>query len=204
MPQTYKFQISMPIDDTLARNRYTNVVHLEHNIGSLANTDLEDMCADIIAMYQSKYGNAAREIQCKAYDTDAVPNYPRASVVVNSGVPWPLNYPHEIALCLSFAGDNRGNRNQRGRIYLMPHLVTAQSASASRPSGSQLAWALSFYDASNDSFPDLGGIDWKFGVWSRTLKSFTQSQQAWVNDDWDTQRKRGLRESTRVTSTREG
>jgi hypothetical protein len=204
MPQTYKFQVSLPVTDTLARNRVVNTFHLEHVVGGVVPTDLEAMCSDIVEMYQAHYGNAANEVTCKAYDTDAVPNYPRATVTVNPGVAWNISSPREIALVLSFASANKGNRSERGRIYLMPHLVTAQSASSVRPSGGQLAWALDWYSASNSSFPDLGGVDWKFGIWSPTYKKFTQAQQAWVNDDWDVQRRRGLRESTRVTSVREG
>jgi hypothetical protein len=205
MAQTYKFQVSMPVTDTLPRNRMTNVVHLEHVSGGLLDTDLEDMCADIVQMYSTHYGDASREVQCKAYDTDAVPNYPRADVVINSGNPWGINYPREIALCLSFAGDQKGNRRQRGRIYLCPFIVsTATGQPTLRPTAAHLDWALKFYTEANNSFPDLGGVDWKFGVWSSVAKDFTQATQAWVNDDWDVQRKRGLRESTRVQAIREG
>ena len=67
-----------------------------------------------------------------------------------------------------------------------------------------MAWAIDWMDTPNASFPDLGGVDWKFGVWSPTYKTFTQMQQAWCNDDWDIQRRRGLRENTRQSVTREG
>ena len=52
--------------------------------------------------------------------------------------------------------------------------------------------------------PDIGGIDWKFGVWSPTLKKFRQTTQGWVTDDWDVQRSRGLPESTRQSGVRDG
>jgi hypothetical protein len=67
-----------------------------------------------------------------------------------------------------------------------------------------MAWALGFYATSNASFPDLGGPDWKFGTWSRVKQTFKQSQVAWVDDEWDTQRSRGLRATTRQQSIREG
>ena len=53
MAQTYAFQISMPVTDTLARNRISNTIHLEHVSGGVVTTDLEDMCADIVALYQA-------------------------------------------------------------------------------------------------------------------------------------------------------
>lgn len=204
MPQTYAFQISWPVTDTLPRNRESNTLHFQHVIGSVADTVLNTMCADLVALYQTKYGNTARELVCKAYDTDAVPNYPRAAVTVNPGVVWNQTSPREIALVLSFAASNRGNKSERGRIYLNPAMVTGATPPLLRPAQPILDWALGWYSTSNASFPDIGGVDWQFGVWSPTYKKFTQSQQAWVNDDWDVQRRRGLRETTRVTSTREG
>jgi hypothetical protein len=204
MATTYKFQVSMPVSDTLTRNRITNTFHLQHVIGALLDTDLESMCQDIVALYQTRYGSTVKEVQCKAYDVDAVPNFPRADVVVNPGAFWACTFPREIALVLSFAGEHKGNRRQRGRLYLMPQIRTGAVASGLRPSAAELAWALEWYGKSNESFPDLGGVDWQFGVWSSTAGQFTKSEQAWVNDDWDVQRRRGLRETTRVQSVREG
>lgn len=204
MATTYAFQVSIPVTDLLPRNRVVNKLHFQHVAGGLTSTDLEDFAEGLLALYQARYENSTREINVKCYDTDNPPNYPRAEVVVNAGQAWQINSPREIALCLSYAGDHRGNKNERGRCYLMPGLSTNHNQMGLRPIPSQLDWALEWYGKSNESFPDLGGVDWKFGVWSPTLQQFTQTTQAWVNDDWDIQRKRGLRESTRVTVEREG
>jgi hypothetical protein len=201
---TYAFQVSMPVNDTLPRNRVVNSFHLDHVAGIVQPTDLEAICADLVELWQTKYANTGSEVLCKAYDTDAVPNYPRASVIVNTGVPFTTDSPREIALCLSYAGDYKGNRSERGRMYLMPQLNSAYTINSLRPSSGLLDWALGWYTTSNASLPDIGGIDWKFGVWSTKNKAFTQTTQAWVNDDWDVQRRRGLRESTRVQAQREG
>lgn len=205
MAQAYKFQVSMPVTDTLPRNRMTNVFHLEHTTGGLLDTDLDSMCDDIAELWQTRYVNAANEVQVKAYDIDAVPNYPRAETVVNSGVAWTIQQPREIACVLSFSGVNRGNKRERGRLYLEPGISsTTLSTGSLRPSAAVLQWCLEWYTTPNASLPDLGGVDWKFGVYSKRGAKFTQAQQAWVNDDWDVQRRRGLRESTRVQATREG
>jgi len=204
MAQVYKFTVSQPVTDTLPRNRISNTIHLQHVIGALLDTDLEGMCQDIAELWQTRYGLANHEIQVKAYDVDATPNYPRAIATVNAGSVWPANIPREVALCLSFAGDNRGNKSERGRIYLAPYLGVGLDAIGLRPTSQHMNWALQWYGEPNASLPDLGGVDWKFGVFSPTYSKFTQSQQAWCNDEWDTQRRRGLRETTRVTSVREG
>jgi len=199
MPSTYKFQISMPIVDMLPRNRATNTVHFQHVIGAQDDNALQGICADLAALWGTRYNNLTREVMVKAYDTDAVPNYPRATVIVNAGVPWPCTHPPEVACCLSFAGNNRGNKSERGRIYLMPQL-SGQAASVEllRPPVAVTNWALDFYRVSNGSLPDIGGVDWKFGIYSKTYNKFTQSQQAWVNDDWDHVGRRTTRETTRT------
>lgn len=204
MATTYKFAISLPVTDLLPRNRVVNVIHLQHVVGSQGDGELENMCSDIADMYQKRYHNTGSEVMVKAYDVDATPNYPRASVVVDAGTPWTTNVCREIALCLSFAGDYAGNKSERGRIFLAPFLDPLSGGMAVRPSNAALNWALDFYRVPNESFPDLGGIDWKFGVYSRKNESFKQTTQAWVNDDWDIQRRRGLRENSRVSVTREG
>jgi hypothetical protein len=204
MATTYAFQVSLPVTDLLPRNRCVNRFHMEHVAGGLVDTDLEDMCEAIAGLYQTKYGATNKEIDVRAYDTDAVPNYPRAQVVVAQGTPWLIHTPREIALVLSYSGPNRGNKSERGRIYLMPQLNALQSGITERPDNGQLTWALDWYKKANESFPDLGGVDWKFGVWSKTYKKFRQTTQAWCNDDWDVQRRRGLREAGRLSVTRDG
>ena len=204
MATTYAFQVSVPVTDLLPRNRFVNRFHMQHVTGGLLDTDLEGMCEDIAALWQTKLANATHEVDVRAYDTDAVPNYPRAHVIVNPGSAWPITVPREVSICLSYAGENRGNKNERGRMYLPCGLNPATNTYQSRPSVPIQTWALEWYTKPNESLPDLGGVDWKFGVYSRTLKKFTQTQQAWVDDEWDVQRRRGLRESTRLTADREG
>lgn len=206
MATPYKFTVSMPVSDLAPRNRVTNTFHLQHTLGSLLDTDLEAMTDDIVQMWATRYGISNREIECKAYDVDAVPNYPRARSIINAGVFWPCPHPREVALVLSFAGTNRGNKSERGRLYLMPSVAAgaAGGIDLERPSATAMDWALAFYTTPDASLPDLGGVDWEFGVYSKRYSKFTVSRQAWCNDEWDTQRRRGLRETTRVSATRDG
>lgn len=205
MATVYKFVVDMPVTDTLPRNRVSNSLHFQHVIGSVADTDLDGICTDLVELWQTKYGNTANEVRCKAYDVDAKPNYPRATAIVNPGIAWQVTQVREPALVLSYAGDNKGNKSERGRMYTMPQLAfTGTSLMALRPDSGTMNWALGFYSTPNASLPDIGGVDWVFGVYSKTYNKFTQTTQAWVNDEWDTQRRRGLRETTRVNAVREG
>ena len=201
----YKFVVDTPVTDTLPRNRVANALHFNHLVGGQSDEDLEAMCADLVELYQARYNKPAAEWRCKAYDTDAKPNYPRATVIVNPGIPHIVDNVREVALVLSYAGNNKGNKSERGRCYLMPQLGWAAGAAYGlRPTAAHLDWALDWYTEPNASFPDIGGVDWEFGIYSKTYQKFTKAQQAWVNDEWDTQRRRGLRETTRVNAIREG
>lgn len=200
---TYKFTITMPVDSTLPRDRISNTIHMDH-VNVMQGTDLEAICDDLVAMYAARYHNASKEIKATAYDTDAVPNYPRASSIMNEGQVWTHANPSEVALCLSFCGSNGPRPRERGRIYLMPGLDPINTITAARPNPTTQQWALDFFSVSNESFPDIGGIDWKFGIWSHVDQKFTQAQRAWVDDEWDTVRRRGKRATTRLESVREG
>ena len=201
----YKFLVSMPVTDTLPRNRIQNTLHFQHVAGTVLDTDLEAVCADLCTLYQHHYGSPNQEVEARAYSLGAPPQLPKAKVVVDAGMPWGHNSMREQALVLSFAGNNRGDKRRRGRIYLEPGIVgTLQAVDKIRPDEACLQWALAFYAESNSSFPDIGGPDWQFGIWSERGQHFTVAEQAWVNDDWDVQRRRGLRETRRVTATRQG
>jgi hypothetical protein len=205
MAAEYKFTVAMPWGSAAPRDRVTNTFVMQHVTGGINDSALQSMTDDIAEMYQKRYHDATKEIVVKAYDNDAKPNLPRASTTVNSGALWTADRPHEIALVLSFSGAYRGDPRGRGRIFLVPQLDTsAGNQPGARPTSGAMTWALDFFTVPNESFPDLGGIDWKFGIWSRVGQHFTQAQQAWVDDEWDTMRSRGMRETTRQSATREG
>lgn len=203
----YRFQVSYPVHSLLPRDRFTNTFHMEKVAGAALGTDLDSICDDICTMFGTRLGAATREVACKAYDVPHVqPNPPRSSRVKNLGVLWtPLSYT-EGALCLSFAA-NASLPRERGRMYLpigIARNASIDTAFGTRPTTPQMQWALDFYSVANASLPDLGGIDWKFGVWSPSNNSFKQTTKAWVDNEWDTVRSRGLRESARLTSVRDG
>lgn len=200
---TYKFAISMQVLDMLPRNRFVNVVHFDHVAGIALDTDLEAICDDLCDLYISRLGAANEMVTATAYDVGAVPNPPKASVTKGDN-PFLIQGPGELAICLSFAGD-RYQRRQRGRIYL-PFMLANPVPSYNQPNvpAASRQWALDWYTVSNASFPDIGGIDWKFGVYSKTNAAFYQATYAWVDDDWDVQRRRGFKATARTEATREG
>lgn len=206
----YRFQTAYPVHSVLPRDYFANTFHMNHLAGGITATDLNSICDSINDMFATRLGAATgREVRTKCYEVPhAKPNPPVADRVKSLGTPWTPTTNCEVAICLSFAG-NPSLPRERGRMYFSPGMCRQTTPAGLttigiRPTSAQMQWALDFYSVANASFPDLGGVDWEFGVWSPTNNAFVKATKAWVDDEWDTVRSRGLRESTRISSVREG
>lgn len=199
---TYRYASSWPVDTMNPKDRFECSIYLDQVGGPAVQTDLEGVASDLIDIWKGPMGTFPGEMRVDVYQLPEPTGKPKASVVVGNG-PWTLQAPGEIALCLSFAKD-RHNKHQRGRIYTPVSIWPSVGFASGRPSQVLMQRVLDLYAKSNDSFPDLGGIDWKFGIWSHQLQTFYQAEYAWVDDEWDTQRRRGRKPLTRLESVREG
>jgi len=114
-----------------------------------------------------------------------------------------LPMPREVAVCLSFAAapaSGASNARRRGRIYFGPLNTTATVSSGAyvRPNTAFMNELLDQYvilaaTANND-----------FGaaheVWSGVDSVGRHVTRAWVDNEWDTQRRRGVKATTRVSA----
>jgi len=162
--------------------------------GAFPGADVDKLVDDTIAAFRAVNGLAFKSFLGKAYRlSDAKPRFP---ISVREPAPGADNAtgPHEVALCLSyFAGQNRPRT--RGRIYLGP--FTAASVSAERPNQFLITNCLNLGRA----LADVGGVnvDWNMrSVKDNALRKITG---IWVDDEWDTQRSRGLRATSRQTAS---
>jgi hypothetical protein len=199
---TYKFQTAFPVDTDLPRDQMQCSTYFDHTGGALTiPADLSDFCDDLHDVWYSHLAGTGFKIITKVYEAAGSPPHPPLHTHETGTVHWTCFGPREIALCLSFARD-RHNKRQRGRIYF-PIMLRYNDVGI-RPSTAQMQAVLDLFEESNDSFPDLGGVDWQFGIWSKTDQAFHGAKEAWVDNEWDTQRRRGLRADDRLTSVREG
>lgn len=202
MPETYRATVSIPGASLLPRDRVVHSMHFRHSIGALLGTDLTSFADNILDAFTSAWLGAtpARLMECRIYRTEGPPPHDpqvtrvrnAASEVVNG------NWPNEIALCLSFKGGSQPH--QRGRIYLapwMPGTYSGLGAIAMRPPTGMQDLALSLGQA----LADAGGADWSWVVRSRVRGTDTTVASCWVDDEWDTQRRRGTRPTARRTRT---
>jgi hypothetical protein len=101
--------------------------------------------------------------------------------------------PAEVALCLSYyEGVNVPRR--RGRVYFGPW---AQAAMAARPEA-DLREVLRVFGA---GLAGLGGVNVDWQLVSPTNNTRKRITHIWVDDSWDTQRRRGPKSTTRVLNT---
>lgn len=137
--------------------------------------------------------------------------------------------PNEVAMCLSFRGapgSGLNARRRRGRIYLGPlqgssvdeHTrppsgltTTVMAAVASHltpPAGGDLEWCV-YSPYTHHGVPIGGDINERDGsgdlvypeVPGNLFASFTPVSVYWMDDAWDTQRRRGLKETSRTTAS---
>lgn len=106
--------------------------------------------------------------------------------------------PPEVALCCSFqaariSGDDQ--RNRRGRVYLGPHRKNGLETDG-RPHPDVISQAAAFgqflLDASD------GWANTKWVVYSPTNGTMANVVNGWVDNAWDTQRRRGIRPTART------
>lgn len=185
----HKYQVSAMLDSALPRDRIINTLYFDHQ-GPTADLDL--MCRDLAQVFVDGWYNTTAEIRVRAYDVGSAPNYPVGEGVKNPGASGTSAGPREVCLCLSYYAE-RNLPRKRGRIYL-PNFGTLPFT-AVRPTTAQRQKAL---DLAQD-FRDLGGIDVDWVQYSPTAGEASNVTNAYVDDEWDTQRRRGLRPTTRTT-----
>jgi len=183
----YRAAIIFPQDSALPRDEVSITPHyFGDNPSALANA----LKANLIAFPAV----ATKPFKVKVYDAMAAPpSYPLAQAE-QTGTPPATGAPREVCLCLSYYSSfNRPS--YRGRLYL-PSTIFG-GAQGTRPSGAQMTAALGFRTVLTTGMPS--GTSWT--LFSRKLRTSNQVTHCWVDDEWDIQRSRGLRGTTRQEAT---
>lgn len=166
----------------------------------LGGTDWDNLANDL-ANALIAWGTAStnKQLTVRLYLIGGTkPNRPKATVIKNPGLSAEPTIPRELALCLSFYG-GQNDRTQRGRLYLPAWLIGATSPGA-RPTATDRTRA----EGLVSPLASLGGVNVDWIVWSRKLSAATKVTNYWVDDEWDVQRRRGLRPTTRTAGTTGG
>lgn len=163
-------------------------------------TMLKDFYDDLTASYMSSVvAQNGHEVKLSQLP-GLVPNYPYYEGTFNLASAWsgsPL--PSECALALSFQGQRSAGAPQarrRGRVFIGPFGGNANT------SGRPVAAVLTFMaNAANTLKTTAASISTAGGwaVWSIADQAPVLVDNGWIDNAWDTQRRRGLEYTSRTT-----
>lgn len=184
----YRASIGFSFDSALPRDwEYINPCFTSSDATALANQLKTNLIANTSV-------GANTPFVVKIYDAHkAPPSYPVATAS-QGGTFRASTRPRELALCLSFyAGLNRPRF--RGRVFIPGSLIAG--GTAARPTTVQQQEAL---DWSNTFMNNLAP-NHMWTVYSKRDGQGYVVSNAWVDDEWDIQRRRGLRGTSRLLKT---
>lgn len=156
-------------------------------------TILKDFYDDISASYWSTFiAQNGHDVKLSLLP-GTPPNYPFFEGTFNLAAnPSGTELPNENAICLSFQGARSAGLPQarrRGRVYLGPWGTTANTAG--RPTAAlvtQIATAATTLQTAAAAVATAGGL----AVWSTVDQAPVIVDDGWIDNAWDTQRRRGL------------
>jgi hypothetical protein len=143
---------------------------------------------------------AGRQQTIKLYEIgQPEPNRPKATHVLHTNQSPEGSVPREVALCLSFHG-GKNTKRERGRLYLPVWAVTNSASIGVRPVQATIDKCAELPAV----FANLGGANVDWIIWSTMDNKAVQVTDWYVDDEWDTQRRRGLRSTQRKAGTTSG
>lgn len=201
----YRAQVILKTADAIPANYVTNSWCIEVNPDGALDTDevtvcLKDFYDDMINFLPSVIAQNGHEVKYTVLP-GVKPNYPFEEDVFNLvSAPTSDNLPTEVSLVMSFQGTRQAGFSQkrrRGRIYFGP--IRATGAAAGRPTSS-LITALATAGATFKSNVEAitGGAHF-WAVWSNVDQEAVQINNGWVDNAFDTQRRRGVQSTSRTT-----
>lgn len=110
------------------------------------------------------------------------------------------NLPGEVALCTSYRGPLVSGAlpaRRRGRLYIGPLNTGAVSASGTASARPSAAFR-STLSAATEELASESTLGCRWVVWSRVNSEATAIEYGWVDDAFDTQRRRGVAATTRT------
>jgi len=139
-------------------------------------------------------------LEITAYnDLDPTPRPPVlttvATIVPSAGVP----LPPEVSLCLSFQGTRLAGTPQaqrRGRVYL-PFFGETGNDTDGRPTPAMVTALAAAGGALLTA--STAAATWAWLTYSTVAPGYTQVVNGWVDNEWDTQRRRGRAATSRTT-----
>lgn len=209
-------QVTIPYRSGLPEDVAVNTFHFT------GVDDVEDMCTAIFGrmqlFYNTAYGSSSRKIcqllsnevaitaaRVKMYDM-AEPE-PRPPVFDESlgltGTPTAAtNLPSEVALCASYAAAPMAGEvaaRRRGRVYIGPLNTAASDGGSGTTPARPATTTREILAEASEAMAAANTLGAQWVVWSRRNDSASEIVRGWVDNAFDTQRRRGPAATSRLS-----
>lgn len=200
---SYRLQAITRTTDGLSANYATNTWYVTADDEAAASVAADALGAEYVnfsVVQSNALVLATNGLQIKCYNM-ADPE-PRALLFTNQYTLFPSGgdpLPTECAICLSYSADPISGvpiSRLRGRVYL-PFLMEGNNGADGRPNSGLLNAVESF----GQNFLDagVGALTWVWVQHSVVNDNFNIVMRGFVDNEWDTQRRRGRRRTARQT-----
>lgn len=191
------------MDSGLPEDYATNTWHID-TVDSNPLEGTVEFFSDVTAFFLAVDTYLSSELEgtmaYRAYDMSDPE--PRVPFYINGSAltPGTGKLPSEVALCSSFQGTPASGLVQarrRGRVYIGPLATAAVDAATGRPA----AAFLSALSVATDTLAEsaAASTEYSWVVFSPTGGLLTTITNGWVDNAFDTQRRRGLAATARTT-----
>ena len=212
-----KIVVTMPDINGLAKDSVQNVFHLSGTASVISNTTFYDSI--IPSFYNQTHtpgtttikdyisGDVSRTTNaCTLTYYDLADTKPRAPIKVTqwtlgAGATSGQNLPREVSVCLSYKGvygSGIPRARQRGRLYIGP-LNTLTMLGNWTVTPTLQSGFISALTNAGKYLVSVGDANARWAVRSETGGFSTYVTSGWVDDAWDTQRRRGNEAVSRTT-----
>jgi len=163
---------------------------------------IKDFYDDLVSYYSVAVAQNGHMI--KYYELPGLtPNYPFEEDTFNlAAPPAGSGLPSEVSLVLSFQGIRQAGFPQarrRGRIYIGP--LDTSGMDDQRPLATFVTNLANAGATFKSNIQAITGGQHNWAIWSSVDQECVDVANGWVDNAWDTQRRRGLRATSRTTFT---
>lgn len=208
-------QVTLLHDTGLAEDHFVNVMHFDSDNAVAGTAETSGLASRINVFYQAlapQLGSVLNgSLVVRIYNmADPKPRVPIYEHTYDGMAVGSTCLPEEVALCASFNGAPVSGENQkrkRGRIFLGPISATQNVVTSGRARPSDAFIGVVLTNLGN-LVEGLGAGDPRLAVFSPTTlaatagdldAAFADVTEVWVDNSWDTQRRRGAVPTARST-----
>lgn len=197
----YTTQFTIKTADANPENFATNTWHCEAaDVTALIlfNSAVQNFYAGIDDLF-SDLALGPSGLTWKSYNkADPEPRAPVATGTATLTLGGGQSLPPELAMCVSFqalGASGVPQARRRGRIYI-PFFQASANTTSGRPSTAVVSQLASAADTLITT--SKAASTWLWVVYSPTTGASTEVDNGWVDNDWDIQRRRGRKYTTRT------